>query len=77
MRLRGAGARGSIPRASSGSRVVTEIITHASRLAAIGARRSRSRRTRFDFVTMATGWLNAAKTSSSRLEIPSLRSAGW
>ncbi len=54
-RSEGLAARGSIFRARTGSSVVTDNATFAKPFFAIGARRSRSRKTSADLVTIATG----------------------
>ena len=66
-----------MPRATFGSSVVTESATLTSPLAAIGARMSMSRCTSADFVTIPTGWLNLASTSSTCRMILSFFSIGW
>ena len=59
----GVEARGSMLRASFGSRVVMESATFTRSRSAIGFRRSRSRVTLADFVTMPKGCWNSASTS--------------
>ena len=64
-RFAGDEARGSIVRASLPSSVVIETATLARPRSAIGPRMSISRVTRWFLVTIATGWLWAASTSST------------
>ena len=65
-RRSGVAARGSILRASLRSSVVTDTATAASRSAAIGARKSMSRWTSADLVTMHRGCWNSRSTSRMR-----------
>jgi len=76
-RRSGAAARGSITRASAGSRVVMDTYTAARRSAAIGAIRSMSRSTPALLVISENGWRKSRQTSSTWRVMPSLRSAGW
>ena len=75
-RFCGVGARGSIWRASPRSSVVTETKTLTRPSRAIGARRSRSRRMRFDLVTMVIGWRAWASVSISDRVMRYCRSIG-
>ena len=61
----GVAARGSITRASFGSRLVTESATFTRLRRAMRARISMSRNTSVDLVTMPTGW--PARSSTSRM----------
>ncbi len=76
-RRAGAGARGSITRASAPSSVVTEIHTRTSLRLAMSRRMSRSRTTPADLVTMLSGWLNRSSTPSTARVSFSVRSTGW
>jgi hypothetical protein len=73
----GAEQRGSSLRASSASRLVTEIATRARRFAAAGATRSMSRSIRAFFVMSVNGCSHSARTSMTERVMRSSRSAGW
>ena len=62
-RRSGAAARGSMRRASPRSRVVTETNTSTSPAGAISARRSMSRSTSADLVTIESGCRQMLRTS--------------
>ncbi len=76
-RRSGAAARGSMPRASSRSSVVTEIPTRARPRAASSPRMSASRSTSAPLVTMVTGWPKSRSTSRTPRMMPKRFSIGW
>src|SRR5438128_8743519 len=76
-RRSGCGARGSTVPATLGSSEVTDMHTAARPFAAIGARMSRSRTTRSDFVVIVTGWSVSASTSRIDRVTRHSRSIGW